>query len=196
MIYYISDTHFGHKNVIAHDGRPFDDVDEMDRVLIEKWNAVVGDADDVYVVGDFCYRAGRSPVWYLSQLRGRKHLVVGNHDWRTLKDEKAVALFASVDDLLEIEDGGRRIVLCHYPLAEWNQSMRGSWHIYGHIHNRRNTTYEFMRTLDHALNAGAAVNDYRPVTFDGLVENNRRFACSELPHSVEGRKSSNLLSVS
>ena len=57
MNYYISDLHFGHANVIRHDARPFADVGEMDRVLIERWNAVVGEDDDVYVVGDFCYRS-------------------------------------------------------------------------------------------------------------------------------------------
>ena len=60
MNYYLSDLHFGHANAIKFDARPFADVDEMDRVMIEKWNGVVGDDDDVYIVGDFCYRSGRS----------------------------------------------------------------------------------------------------------------------------------------
>lgn len=57
--WYIADTHFGHCNVIRFDGRPFGDVEEMDRVLMENWNARVGDGDDVYVLGDFCYRSGQ-----------------------------------------------------------------------------------------------------------------------------------------
>ena len=175
MNLYISDLHFGHANVIKHDSRPFSDVDEMDRVMMERWNAMVNEDDDVYVVGDFCFRSGRTAEWYLSRLKGRKHLIVGNHDWRTLQNDKAISLFVSVDSLLEIEDNGKFIVLCHYPLAEWNHSMRGSWHIYGHIHNNRNKTYEFMRTLDHALNAGAPLNGYAPVPFDVLVDNNRKY---------------------
>lgn len=172
MNYYTSDLHFGHANVIPYDGRPFADTAEMDRVLIERWNAAVGDDDDVYVVGDFCYRSGWTADWYLKQLKGRKHLIVGNHDWRTLQNPKAMALFASVDDLLEIEDGERAVVLCHYPLAEWHHSRRGAWHVYGHIHNLRSDTWAFMRTLPHALNAAAAVNGYAPATFAQLVENN------------------------
>ena len=175
MNLYISDLHFGHANVIKHDSRPFSDVDEMDRVMMERWNATVDEDDDVYVVGDFSFRSGRAAEWYLSRLKGRKHLIVGNHDWRTLQNDKAISLFVSVDSLLEIEDNGKFIVLCHYPLAEWNHSMRGSWHIYGHIHNNRNKTYEFMRTLDHALNAGAPLNGYAPVPFDVLVDNNRKY---------------------
>lgn len=175
MNLYISDLHFGHANVIKHDSRPFADVDEMDRVMMDRWNAAVNEDDDVYVVGDFCYRSGRTTEWYLSRLKGRKHLIVGNHDWRTLKNDMAMAMFVSVDQLLEIEDNGKFIVLCHYPMAEWNHSIRGSWHIYGHIHVNKNKTYEFMRTLDHALNAGAPLNGYAPVPFDVLVENNHRY---------------------
>ena len=89
MNYYIGDLHFGHANVIRHDGRPFADVGEMDRVMIERRNAAVGEDDDVYVVGDFCYRSGRTADWYLARLAGRKHLIVGNHDWLTLGNPKA-----------------------------------------------------------------------------------------------------------
>ena len=175
MNYYISDLHFGHANAIKFDARPFGDVEEMDRVMIERWNETVCDDDVVYIVGDFCYRSGRSAAWYLSQLKGHKHLVVGNHDWLTLKDTKAMSMFASVNNLLEVDDGERHAVLCHYPMAEWRNSRRTAWHIYGHIHTSRNRIYEFMRTLDRALNAGAPVNGYRPSTFDELMENNRRF---------------------
>ena len=151
MKYYISDLHLGHANVIKHDGRPFADVEEMDRSLIKMWNDTVGDDDDIYIVGDFCYRSGKTADWYLSRLKGRKHLIVGNHDWQTLKNEKAMAMFESVDKILEIEDNGRHIVLCHYPMAEWPRSRHGGWLIYGHIHTRKDKTWEFMRTLDHAL---------------------------------------------
>ena len=172
MNFYISDLHFGHANVIRHDERPFADVGEMDAAMMERWNAAVGKDDDVYVVGDFCYRSGRTADWYLRRLAGRKHLIVGNHDWLTLRNPKAVAMFASVDSILEIEDGGRLVVLCHYPLAEWRNLLRGSWHVYGHIHNKRNATWAFMRTFPHALNAAAPLNGYAPVPFDRLVENN------------------------
>jgi calcineurin-like phosphoesterase family protein len=179
MNYYVSDLHFGHANVIRHDNRPFADVEEMDRVLMERWNAAVGEEDDVYVVGDFCYRSGKTADWYLRQLKGRKHLVVGNHDWLTLRNPKAVAMFATIDRLCEIEDAGQTVVLCHYPMAEWRNSRRGSWHVHGHIHARRNATWAFMRTLPRALNAAAALNGYAPATFDRLVENNLVHNASE-----------------
>ncbi len=56
MIYYTSDLDFGHRNVLKFDSRPFADIDEMDRVLIENWNNRVRSDDTVYILGDFCYK--------------------------------------------------------------------------------------------------------------------------------------------
>lgn len=55
MNYYISDTHFGHKNVIRYDNRPFDSIEEMDEAMIQLWNETVNDADAVYILGDFSW---------------------------------------------------------------------------------------------------------------------------------------------
>ena len=85
MNLYISDLHFGHSNVLNFDHRPFADRDEMDRVMISLWNSRVSADDHVYIVGDFCYRSGNTADWYLRQLKGHKHLVIGNHDGDTLK---------------------------------------------------------------------------------------------------------------
>lgn len=88
-IFYISDTHFGHKNCIKFDNRPFETVEEMDQTLIDNWNKKVSDEDTVYIIGDFIYRSGNTFEWYLKQLKGKKILVSGNHDWQLLEDEKA-----------------------------------------------------------------------------------------------------------
>ena len=92
MILYTSDLHFGHKNVIRFDNRPFQDVEEMDRTLIELWNNRVQPDDTVYIIGDICFRASRTPAWYLSQLKGHKILILGNHDEVVLKDQQALRL--------------------------------------------------------------------------------------------------------
>lgn len=109
MNLYISDLHFGHKNVIIYDHRPFAGVDEMDHVLIELWNARVCNDDHVYIVGDLCYKNDHPEQWYLRQLKGRKHLVIGNHDNRLLKNDEAMAYFGSVDSLVRITDGDKAL---------------------------------------------------------------------------------------
>ena len=126
MIYYISDLHFGHENVIQMDQRPFSDVDEMDRALIEQWNARVCNDDDVYVIGDFCYRSKYPADWYLQQLKGRIHLVIANHDSRILKNPVALGYFETIQQIASIDDDGRWIIMCHYPMIEWPGSRRHS----------------------------------------------------------------------
>lgn len=179
MNLYISDLHFGHSNVINFDHRPFKDVEEMDRCLIDLWNYRISVDDHVYIVGDFMYRSGKDAVWYLRQLKGHKHLVLGNHDTKLVEDNKAMSYFEEVDKLMFINDSYEKsniqICLCHYPMIEWDKSRHGSWHIYGHIHGNRDETYEIMKNIDRTLNAGACINNYTPASFRELVENNRKF---------------------
>ena len=173
MNFYISDLHFGHANVINFDHRPFSDRTEMDRVLIKFWNERVDANDDIFIVGDFCYRSEHPADWYLKRLKGHKHLIIGNHDKETLENETAMSYFESVDKMMHVVDGDKHICLCHFPIAEWNGYYKGHWHVYGHIHNRKNETYEFMRTKERALNAAASINNYTPANINELIRNNQ-----------------------
>lgn len=80
MIYYIADMHFGHKNVLRFDKRPFADTDLMDEVLIHNWNEHVTDDDTVYVLGDAFWKNEENSVKIIQRLNGHKHLIRGNHD--------------------------------------------------------------------------------------------------------------------
>ena len=71
------------------------------------------------------------------------------------------------------------MILCHFPLADWNAKHRGSYHVYGHIHNNKDEVYEFMKKQERALNAGCMINNYEPVILEELLENNRRFQGAE-----------------
>jgi calcineurin-like phosphoesterase family protein len=175
MNLFTSDLHFGHSNVIKFDQRPFENVDEMDHALIELWNSRVQPEDNIYIVGDFCYRNTHPEEWYLQQLKGHKHLVIGNHDAKLLKNAAAMEYFESVDKMMHVVEEGRHICLCHFPIIEWHGYYKGHWHIYGHIHSRKSDTYTFMKTRERALNAGCMINNYMLVSFNELIENNRRF---------------------
>lgn len=170
MNFYIADTHFGHSNVIKFDNRPFENVEEMDKKMIEYWNNRVTDDDDVYIIGDFVYRSDKPISWYCNKLKGKKHLILGNHDRLTEDDKKC---FISIDKMLHIIDGRDHICACHFPIAEWNGFHKGHYHIFAHIHNRQDDTYQFMRTREKALNAGCMINQYQPVTLKELIVNNR-----------------------
>lgn len=171
MIKYIADLHLGHFNVIKYDNRPFSSVEEMDKTIIDNWNNTVMDTDDVYIIGDVCF--GNNPEKYIKQLRGKKHLIIGNHDKEVLK--KCRSYFETIDYYKKIYDDNKAIILCHYPMAEWDGMFRESYHIYGHIHNALNDTYYMMKNRDLAFNAGCMINNYTPVTLNELITNNNNF---------------------
>ena len=171
MNYYIADTHFGHESVLRFDNRPFCSIEENDRTLIEYWNARVTNNDHIYIIGDFAYRNEKPEEWYLKRLSGKKHLIIGNHDQKLLKNEAAMKYFETVEKMMHVSDGRHQICLCHYPLAEWYGFYKGHYHIYGHIHNSENDIAQFMHSRKRALNAGCMVNGYMPVTFEELVQN-------------------------
>lgn len=175
MNFYIGDLHFGHRSVISFDQRPFADEDEMDRVLIELWNSRVSETDEVYVLGDFAFRNKKPEEWYLQQLKGAKHLIIGNHDGKLLKNSSAMGYFQSVEKMRHVVDGGKHICLCHFPIADWNGRCKGHSHIYAHIHDQDDEVSRYMKHFDRAFNASACINHYTPASFKELVRNNRRW---------------------
>lgn len=162
-IFFTSDTHYGHAGIIRSCGRPFASADEMDEALIARWNAVVGARDTVYHLGDFCFRDERQAPWYLDQLHGEVHLIEGNHDSQTVKLHGP--RFASVARMSEIKPHGQMIVLCHYPMREWNGCYRGAWHLHGHVHGRLDHD-----PLGHSMDVGVDSHDFRPLALEEIAE--------------------------
>ena len=161
MIFYTADLHFHYEPFLP--SRPFGSVEEMDRVLIARWNAAVSEDDTVYVVGDVGYN------------RGHKHLIRGNHDTGFENAGELYRYFETVTDFNEIDDGEVHIILCHYPILY----RRRGYMIHGHLHQTRGPEYGMLRQMPRVLNAGVDVNFYRPVTLPQLIENNRAFYSGE-----------------
>lgn len=189
MVYFTADLHLGHQNIIKLCNRPFADLAEMERVIIENWNKRVKRNDTVYVLGDMVWKKSLVPQ-YLSELSGNKILITGNHDAAWAKDPALQALFVAVAPYLEVHLNCHPITMCHYPMVEWKSSRKdGSsklgYHIHGHIHNRVAEEYRYLMRQHNALNAGVDINDFRPVTFEELVENNLRFKLAALQHEED-----------
>lgn len=190
-ILFTSDLHFGHTNIITacernllNCGQDFTTVEEMNEFLINKWNQKVNDDDEVYVLGDVSFRSKVAVKTYLQRLKGHKHLIIGNHDFQWMKNCPDIGeYFESVSHFDIIKVDHKMVTLCHFPLLEWNGSSRAnnqdtsnSWLIHGHIHNTKDKTYEYIRdNLPCALNCGVDTNDFEPVTFEELLENNNRW---------------------
>lgn len=124
-IFFTSDTHFGHKNIIKYCNRPFNDVNEMNEILISRWNSKVNPDDLVYHLGDFSMRAVPE---IRKRLNGDICLIRGNHD----VDENFG--FKSIKDYDEVIVHNQKIILFHYGLRTWHHDIRGVWHLYGHSH--------------------------------------------------------------
>ena len=152
-IFFTSDTHFGHHNIIKYCRRPFQTWWEMDKVIIENWNSIVGKNDEVYHLGDFALYGKKHgyAINTAEQLNGKIYLIRGNHDWRHFprEDDPAYndpqharlrARFEWIKDYHEIrirdEEMGvkQNIMLFHYPIAAWNKAHHGSWQLHGHSH--------------------------------------------------------------
>ncbi len=176
MIYYTADLHLGHEASIGKSSRPFLTVDDMDRILIDNWNRVVTPEDTIYILGDLISKPSHRPEHYLGQLKGKKHLILGNHDVTWTKSCRLEDYFETVDTIAETTDGGKRVILCHFPMVEWWGSQRGSILLYGHVHNRRlNPTYSVLRQLRRAYNCGVDIQDFKPVTLEQVIAGHRRF---------------------
>lgn len=136
MNFFISDLHFGHENCLDFDNRPFKTIEEHDNALIERWNNAVGYDDDVYLLGDVAFGASSSKVAeYVSMLNGNKHLIIGNHDGRYLKNNDFRKHFVEITHYKELFiDKRHSIVLSHYPHLSYRNLFRGWTHLYGHVH--------------------------------------------------------------
>ena len=183
MIYVTSDHHFGHENIIKHCQRPFRDADEMDQFMVDAWNSVVTDNDDVYHLGDFSHK--RCPVERANaiarQLRGRVRLLVGNHETDSeeaprnspLDFEHYLSLIKLDLSLFEEVNPGyhemyierRLVVMSHYAQQSWHDMRHKeipAIHLHGHSHGK-------LKPLTRRLDVGVDTHDFKPWAWDQIL---------------------------
>lgn len=154
-VFLISDTHFGHKNIISHCKRPFRTVGEMDSEILKRWNNAVHNADYVYILGDFVIH-GSIGSWY-NKLHGRKKFIRGNHDYHLKK-----AIPHKIIRYKHME-----FYLVHNP-THVPRSWRG-WVIHGHVHNWNTEVFPFINGNKKRINVSAELLNYRPVNLDYII---------------------------
>lgn len=164
-VFFTADTHFGQRSIIDFANRPFGSVEEMDEVLIQRWNDCVQPRDCVYHLGDFAVCRGPRTGEILDRLNGEIHLVWGNHD------RPAYAIrdrFASCHDYLQVTVEGQFLILFHYALRIWNKAEVGSWHLYGHSHGSLPDD-PHARSMD----VGVDGNNFYPFSFEEVAQHMR-----------------------
>lgn len=185
MIWFTSDHHFHHKNVIEYDQRPFLSIEGMNEVLISRWNRKVRPMDTVIYLGDFSL-SKQALVDCLPQLHGEIHLIAGNHDHchpvhakspekiKRMTDLYLASGFKSVGLEDQISINKRWVKLCHMPYygdhpavadryTQYRPKDEGEWLIHGHVHTA-------WKTRDHMINVGVCHWDYAPVSIDEIQD--------------------------
>lgn len=157
-VFFTSDTHFYHRNILEYcPGRRElgDTVDDMNEGLIRRWNQRVGKDDVVYHLGDFTLTTRVElidPI--LARLNGRIRLVKGNHDkWlRKLDALQNKNKFEWVrqynKENFDVDGTSYEIVMMHYPFLTWDGSARGSINLHGHAHGGNDHLNRGIRRID------------------------------------------------
>ncbi len=174
MIYYIADIHFDDLLVFKKCHREYS-IEQYRELIIDNWNSRVNDDDDVYILGDVAEDNFTGVIDILRKLKGKKYLIVGNHDEKLEKLYEESRLFLDISFIKLIIDNGRKVCLCHYPLMDWMEFNREGILVYGHIHNKtalNGPAYAQMKEYykdKPAYNAGVDVIGFKPRTLDELI---------------------------
>jgi calcineurin-like phosphoesterase family protein len=173
MIYFTSDQHFGHTNIIKYTSRPFSSVEEMDEQLIENYNKVVSKDDVVYHLGDFAFNKTPDEIASIfSRLNGRKRVLLGNHDNiiyfnSPVNNKLNTGIVDVTPGHLEVSFRavlGKDVLpvtLFHFPMLSWNKSFHGSYHLHGHTHGSIPFDLKVRR-----LDVGVDCNNYTPISLE------------------------------
>lgn len=176
-LFFTSDTHFCHENIIKFCNRPFENVTEMNQALVDNWNNTVPKDATVFHLGDFALNASTKSVQHiLNSLNGKKYLVIGNHEKAALSKEFLRNMWEGIYDIVEIyvEDEDipnkkQHILMCHYPMLVWNASHKGSWNLFGHVHGGLSNK-GIIKHGPAQIDVGVDCHDYKPISYEKVKD--------------------------
>lgn len=167
-LFFTSDTHFFHKNIIKFCQRPYKNIEEMQEQFILNWNKVVPQDGIVFFLGDFAF--GNSTEWIkiINQLNGYIYFILGNHDLQNCNNLKHLenknSTCLSHMAYIKIIETSQVIVLSHYPLLTYPKHL---WNLCGHTHSSKINKFNFFKTQ---YDVGVDNNNYTPVSFKEIKE--------------------------
>ena len=170
-VFFTSDTHFWHKNIIKYCNRPYESVEEMNEAIIENWNSVVAKDDIVFHLGDFGFASPTKIKEIAARLNGHIWLIVGNHDWKMLTSSIIEECFEYVSQQAYIHVDGQSILLNHFPMLCYSGVYREKpvWQLFGHVHTSPTSegadTSRMSVKYDTQYDVGVDNNNFRPISF-------------------------------
>ncbi len=153
-VYFIADLHFDDENIRVYENRPFENVEEMNRAIIDNWNSTVSEDDEVYLVGDI----GNEK--HISELKGRKYLVKGNHDKLSNEEYRKLGFTEVYDKPIIFNDFW---MVSHEPMYV-NKNMPYA-NIFGHVH--ANPAYRTVSERSYWV--GVERIGYTPISFEEIA---------------------------
>lgn len=165
--WFTADPHFDHARIITLANRPFHNVEEMNESLVNSYNTHVKTTDTLYILGDFGWGDANSLKYWRERIKCENiHFIWGNHD-KILKSNQRLtkSLFKTFEAEWIGDIQGQQIHMYHFPILEWNQFFRDSWHLYGHVHNNRKHPDGFL-----GHDVGVDANNYVPISFEQTKE--------------------------
>jgi len=168
-IFFTSDHHFGHTNILKFCNRPFATIEEMNEELIKRWNEKIKPGDEVYHLGDFALTTNEAFKEIVDRLNGTIYLIVGNHEGSALNNRKRFKWIKEYFELKvqdeDCKNGVQRIILLHYAMRVWRGDYRGSWHLYGHSHNNLADKEDSL-----SFDIGVDCHHFYPLAYDEVKE--------------------------
>ena len=149
-----------HRNIIEYCNRPFKDVYEMNKVIIDNWNKVVRKEDKVIMNGDFALCGKDMVIEIGQQLNGRKTLILGNHDGASLKTYYDAG-FEMVSKYPILVD--EFFIVSHQP--QFVQSNGVYVNIFAHVHNNP----EYTDCSSRSFCVSAERINYTPIEFNEII---------------------------
>ena len=173
-VFFTSDTHFNHSNIIGFCDRPFKNVEQMNETIIANWNKTVGPEDIVFHLGDFCLGGAAEWTKLLDRLNGKIYLIMGNHDMKNLR-QGFIQRFVDVKMQMHIEISKKSIYLNHYPFLCFTGGYKDDvWQLFGHVHTRTPNTGVDAGRLQYLYptqyDVGVDNNNFTPVSYEQISE--------------------------
>lgn len=169
-IYLTSDLHLGHNKDFVYAARGFENVEEMNEAIIERWNSIVDDEDDIYVLGDLVLGSTQN-IDYLNRLKGRIHIVFGNHD-----TEMRQIIYKELPNVVEtawsimLKYKKYHFYLTHFPSMTGNiekESLKQcTLNLFGHTHQKE----KFYNDLPYMYHVGVDTHNCYPILLDDIID--------------------------
>ena len=176
MVFFSSDHHFYHSNIIKYCSRPFGSIEDMNAEMVKRWNDLVKPKDTVYYLGDFAL-AYQAVIHFTPLLNGEKILIMGNHDlchpYNKKKTDTGKRIYRECGFKLLLEEtiievNNKNVRLNHFPYASIDDDKYGKkyskyrpiddgkWLLCGHVHEK-------WKIKNKMINVGVDVWDFKPV---------------------------------